>query len=149
VANEVTYSQLLHNEFPEASDVLESDRRIDFLCVRESTNLVVVEIKRPESKASRKDLDQIADYVLFMRDYIERTSDPNYKLEEVTGYLLCGDLVDTPHVRQKRKMLERSQIYVRRHIDLLDMVKRAHAEFLERYNQLREAKQRAANHSDS
>ena len=39
VANEVTYSQLLHNEFPEASDVLESDRRIDFLCVRESTNL--------------------------------------------------------------------------------------------------------------
>jgi hypothetical protein len=149
VANEVTYSQLLHNEFPEASDVLESDRRIDFLCVRESTNLVVVEIKRPESKASRKDLDQIADYVLFMRDYIERTSDPNYKLEEVTGYLLCGDLVDTPHVRQKRKMLERSQIYVRRYIDLLDMVKRAHAEFLERYNQLREAKQRAANHSDS
>ena len=149
VANEVTYSQLLHNEFPEASDVLERDRRIDFLCVRESTNLVVVEIKRPESKASRKDLDQIADYVLFMRDYIERTSDPNYKLEEVTGYLLCGDLVDTPHVRQKRKMLERSQIYVRRYIDLLDMVKRAHAEFLERYNQLREAKQRAANHADS
>jgi hypothetical protein len=149
VANEVTYSQLLHNEFPEASDVLESDRRIDFLCVRESTNLVVVEIKRPESKASRKDLDQIADYVLFMRDYIERTSDPNYKLEEVTGYLLCGDLVDTPHVRQKRKMLERSQIYVRRYIDLLDMVKRAHAKFLERYNQLREAKQRAANHADS
>ena len=39
-----------------------------------------------------------------MRDYIERTSDPNYKLEEVTGYLLCGDLVDTySSAREKGK----------------------------------------------
>ena len=84
-----------------------------------------------------------------MRDYIERTSDPNYKLEEVTGYLLCGDLVDTYQVRGKRGNLANSRIYVRRYVELLDMVKRIHNESLERYNQLREAKQRAANHSDS
>ena len=84
-----------------------------------------------------------------MRDYIERTSDPNYKLEEVTGYLLCGDLVDTYQVRGKRENLADARIYVRRYMELLEMVQRSHAEFLERYNQLREAKQRAANHSDS
>ena len=50
VDDEVTYSQLLRDEYPEASDVLESDRRIDFLCVREGTNLAVVEIKRPAVK---------------------------------------------------------------------------------------------------
>jgi hypothetical protein len=149
VADEVTYSQLLRDKFPESSDILESDRRIDFLCVREGTNLVVVEIKRPQSKASVKELEQIEEYVNFMRDYIQRTTDPDYKYEEVTGYLLCGDLVDTYQVRGKRENLARARIYVRRYIDLLDMVKRAHAEFLERYNQLREAKQRAANHSDS
>ncbi len=149
VDDEVTYSQLLRDEYPEASDVLESDRRIDFLCVREGTNLAVVEIKRPESKSSVNALNQIEEYVNFMRDYIQRTTDPDYKYEEVTGYLLCGDLVDTYQVRGKRENLARARIYVRRYIDLLDMVKRAHAEFLERYNQLREAKQRAANHSDS
>ena len=149
VDDEVTYSQLLRDEYPEASDVLESDRRIDFLCVREGTNLAVVEIKRPESKSSVNALNQIEEYVNFMRDYIQRTTDLDYKYEEVTGYLLCGDLVDTYQVRGKRENLARARIYVRRYIDLLDMVKRAHAEFLERYNQLREAKQRAANHSDS
>ena len=46
-------------------------------------------------------------------------------------------------------MLSQSQIYVRLYRDLLSMVKQAHAEFLERYDQLREAKQNAANHSDS
>ena len=84
-----------------------------------------------------------------MRDYIERTSDPNYKLEEVTGYLLCGDLVDTYQVRGKKNNLADARIYIRRYMDLLEMVQRSHAKFLERYNQLREAKQRAANHSDS
>ena len=147
VDDEVTYSQLLRDEFPEENDS-EENKRIDFLCVRDGTNLAVVEIKRPESRVSRKELDQIENYVIFMRDYIERTSDPDYKLEEVTGYLLCGNLANTAHVRQKRKNLERSQIYIRLYIDLLDMVKRVHDEFLKRYNQLREAKQRAANNPD-
>ena len=143
VADEVTYSQLLRDEFPEDSDVLESDRRIDFLCVGESTNLVVVEIKRPQAKASVKELNQLVDYVSFMRNHIRQTTDPDYKYMEVTGYLLCGDLVDTYQVREQRLILENSKIYIKRYMDLLDMVKRIHNEFLQRYNQLREAKQKA------
>ena len=46
------------------------NKRIDFLCVGEGTNLVVVEIKRPQLKASVKDLDQIEEYVNFTRDQI-------------------------------------------------------------------------------
>ena len=149
VDDEVRYSKLLNDKFPIKDDELEENKRIDFLCVRESTNLVVVEIKRPQSKVSRKEIDQIEEYVLFMKDYVKRTSDPNYSLKEVMGYLLCGDLVDTPYVREKRVILEGAQIYIRRYADLLSMVERAHTEFLKRYNQLREAKQRTANHSDS
>ena len=145
VDDEVRYSQLLRDKFPEDSDAPESDRRIDFLCVREGTNLVVVEIKRPRSKASMKELIQIEDYVIFMQENIQQTTDPDYQYEAVTGYLLCGDLVDTYQVRGKRKNLAKSQIYIRRYIDLLAMVKRAHAEFLKRYDQLREAKQKAEN----
>ena len=145
VDDEVRYSDLLRDNFPENSEVPENDRRIDFLCVREGTNLVVVEIKRPQAKASVKELDQIEKYVSFMRDYIQRTTDRDYQYEAVTGYLLCGDLVDTYLVREKRKNLANSQIYIRRYIDLLAMVKRAHKEFLKRYDQLREAKQKAGN----
>ena len=145
VDDEVRYSQLLRDKFPENSEVPESDRRIDFLCVREGTNLVVVEIKRPQSKASMKELNQIEDYVIFMRENIQQTTDPDYQYEAVTGYLLCGDLVGTYQVRGKRKNLTNSQIYIRRYIDLLDMVKRAHDEFLKRYNQLQKAKQKAGN----
>ena len=39
VDDEVRYSNLLRDKYPEGSDLLEADKRIDFLCVREGTNL--------------------------------------------------------------------------------------------------------------
>ena len=140
IEDELTYSQVLRNQFPIDKKVPEHNRRIDFLCVGESTNLVVVEIKRPESKASVDELNQIEEYVSFMRDYVSRTTDPDYKYEAVTGYLLCGNLVDTYLVREKRQNLSRASIYIRRYMDLLGAVKRMHKEFLERYNQLQKIK---------
>ena len=141
VADEVSYTQLLRDTFPEGSDVPEENRRIDFLCVREGTHLVVVEIKRPGSKVSREELRQIEDYVIFVENSLQGTTDPESQYQEVTGYLLCGDLVDTPYVRGRRENLARSRIYIRRYRDLLSMVQRAHAEFLNRYKRLRAAKQ--------
>ena len=140
VADEVTYSNLLREQFPESSKVLEKNRRIDFLCVKESTNLVVAEIKRPKSKVSVGELEQIEEYVNFMRDYVGRTTDPDLQNREVVGYLLCGDLVDTWKVRQKQKNLAAVNIYVRRYSDLLRMVEDIHEEFLARYNKLRKTK---------
>lgn len=58
VADEISYTRLLREHFPQNSDVPEKNRRIDFLCVSERTNLVVVEIKRPKSNASVEDLLQ-------------------------------------------------------------------------------------------
>lgn len=133
VADEVSYSKLLKDEFPDD----EKDRRIDFLCVREGGNLVVVEIKRPKKKASEKDLEQIERYVSFVRHREGKSTDPS-GIKQVVGYLLCGDLVDTWEVNEKLKNLESVQIYVRRYSDLLRMVREMHKEFLDRYEQLRE-----------
>ena len=149
VADELYYSQLLSEHFPENDDVLEKNRRIDFLCVSEGTTLVVVEIKRPHSRVSMKELDQITDYVEFIETQISKTSDPDYRYKDVTGYLLCGDLVNDDKVKVRKERLAKTQIYVRRYIDLLDMVKRSHSEFLKRYNELQEAKQRNENRSHS
>ena len=137
VDDEVRYSDVLRGRFREPRDMPESDRRIDFLCVREGTNLVVVEIKRAQKKASDKELDQIERYVAFMREHVQSTTDPDFSYQDVVGYLLCGDLVDTTWVRQKRQNLERSRIFVRRYADLLEMVKRVHREFIQRYGELK------------
>lgn len=142
VADEVTYSKLLQEQFPELPDGPEENRRIDFLCVKESNNLVVVEIKRPRSRVSIAELEQIEEYVSFMRNYVSNTTDPDLKNREVVGYLLCGDLVDTWKVRGKRDNLSAANIFVRRYSDLLSMVEANHKDFLSRYNKLRKAKNR-------
>ena len=149
VDDEVRYSKLLRENFREGDNVLEKDKRIDFLCVREGTHLVVVEIKRPMSNVSVDELNQIEDYVSFMRDHIKRTTDPHYQYTTVTGYLLCGNLRDTYKVREKRDNLAEAGIYIKRYEDLLEMVERSHTEFLKRYNELQEAKQRNKDRSDT
>ena len=137
VDDEVHYSKLLKENFPD-TDLAESNRRIDFLCVRESTNLVVVEIKRPSMHVSRRELDQIRDYVFFVREYVGQPTDAETTYQNVVGYLLCGDFVKTGDVGRYRDMLAKDQIYIRRYGDLLDMVKRMHREFIERYDKLKQ-----------
>ncbi len=136
VADEVTYSKLLRERFPD-DDLPEDERRIDFLCVKESNDLIVVEIKRPQSRASGKELDQIEEYVNFMRDYSKNTTDKELRNRYVVGYLLCGDLTNTYATRGRRDNLEKADIFVRRYSDLLRMVRTNHKEFLARYAELR------------
>lgn len=140
VADEKTFSQMLRDEFPEADTVLEQDRRIDFLCVREGRTIVVVEIKRPAVVASEKELRQVEEYVNFIRHHLRRSSDPEVRDCNVVGYLLCGDVARTWQVQQRQDNLATASIYVKRYSDLLRMVHINHEEFLERYKRLREAK---------
>lgn len=140
VADERTYSQLLRTQFPQPSDTPDDDKRIDFLCVQESNNLIVLEIKRPQSRISIKELNQVEEYVNFMRDHVSKTTDPAMSNREVVGYILCGDTVDTYVVRGKISNLAKAAVFVRKYSDLLRMVENSHREFLERYNQLKEAK---------
>ena len=140
VDDEVSYSKLLRDKFPDSPKLEEGNKRIDFLCVGESANLVVVEIKRPGHIASTEQLNQIETYVSFVRDRIFRSSDPDLGYETATGYLLCGNLADSPYVREKKKNLATAGIYVRMYSDLLAMAQRVHKEFINRYNELKEAK---------
>jgi hypothetical protein len=143
VADEKTYTDLLRKEFPQDANETEDDRRIDFLCVKESNDLIVVEIKRPKSKVGTKALAQIEEYVAFMRDYAGKTTDPEVSHRKVVGYLLCGDLVNTYQVRQRTDNLKNNDIFVRKYTDLLAMVKSIHKEFLARYDRLRSARKKS------
>jgi len=138
IADEQRFSTLLREQFPDET-LPEQDRRIDFLCVREGTQLIVVEIKRPGARASQKELAQIEDYVHFTRDLVSRSTDPDLRASEVVGYLLAGGIVDKGTVRQKITSLAQTKIFVRTYDDLLEMVKRSHRDFLERYRALKDA----------
>lgn len=140
IDDEVTFTSLLRTNFPEPPDVPIEDRRIDFLSVKEGTTLVVVEIKRPQSKVSDEQLTQLERYVSFMRDYTQRTTDPDLKYKDVVGYLLCGTTVNTYSVNQRIRNFENSGMYIRKYDDLLSMVKSLHKEFLDRYEFLRDSK---------
>ena len=140
VDDEVRYSDVLRQGFGEPQETPEIDRRIDFLCVHDGTDLAVVEIKRPGKKVSTKELDQIEEYVGFMREYIAKTTDPHFRYRDATGYLLCGDVVDSPRVRQRRQNLEKAGIFVRRYVDLLSNVERVHKDFIDRYAELKALK---------
>ena len=142
VDDEVRYSQILRDRFPEKNDVLESDRRIDFLCVRENATMVVVEIKRPGHRANDRDLAQIEEYVNFMRDNAQQTTDPESRYETVVGYLLCGGMVEGYQVRGKRNNLAHAGIHVKTYDTLLSEARRVHEELMERYESLRNAKRR-------
>ena len=140
IADEVYYSRLLKERFPESDTTPESDRRIDFLCVGASTDLYVVEIKRPSLRASRKELDQIEQYVIFMRSEVRKSTDSDLNYTNVIGYLICGDMVDNEEeVAEKRAILADSRIYVRLYRDMLSQVERLHKQFLERYQELQDA----------
>jgi len=137
IDDEVRFSTLLREHFPEAETVLDKDRRIDFLCVRESDSLVVVEIKRPQSVVSVDELAQIERYVNFLKGHLRRASDPELSPQKVVGYLLCGRIAEGWEVEGRMDTLRNSEIFVRRYSDLLAMVERSHQDFLYKYEQLR------------
>lgn len=146
IADEARYSTLLRENFPDGEEP-EEDRRIDFICVRENQQMVVVEIKRPHFKANMKALEQLERYVQFIRELAENTTDPDFKMSDVVGYLLAGDVVNVGAVRQKIKTLENDKMFLRLYGDLLGMVEKSHAEFLQQYERLRKLKRDDANNS--
>ena len=68
------------------------------------------------------------------------SSDPDFQYTEVSGYLLCGGVVNDREVQATVDRLALSKIYVRYYADLLKMAEKLHTEFLNRYEDLQKAK---------
>ena len=142
VADEVHYSKILKDMYPEKYETPESDRRIDFLCVREENTLVVVEIKRPTSRVSDRDLKQIEDYVIYVKGKIANATDPEYRRKNVVGYLLCGDVNNSVAAQIKAEHLAQSNIFIRKYRDMLQQVQTMHKDIIEKYTDLKQASAR-------
>ncbi|MFH0779051.1 MAG: ATP-binding protein [Candidatus Eisenbacteria bacterium] len=111
------YTQLLREHCKEPKDYEDLDRRLDLLGVRSSSELCVLELKRPEKTLSRRDLEQIEKYVDWARSQFEGSGPdaPRY----VRGLLVVGQLSTMADVQRKQTRLAGSDIRVETYADLL------------------------------
>jgi len=133
--DEVTYSNLLRNNFKESDTVPETDRRIDFLCVDLASIIFIIELKRPNIKANGKILDQALEYASFLRS--KKGNDPDFSKRDIKTFIVCDGIVNKPEVKEKADAYEMSgKVYVRTYTELLANARKYHEDFINRYEKI-------------
>lgn len=128
VADEKSFSTLLRKEFPNAK-LDGTNRRIDFLCLGLGDTLHVVELKRPKHKLRPDDLNQLENYVYFIRDKLG-TGKQSYR--QAAGMIITGDVNRSNYrVRGKLETLEESRMYAFSYTDLISIAERTHKDIRE------------------
>lgn len=130
---EVTYTNLLKSHFSDNQEV-ESNRRIDFLCTKSSGVVHVIELKRPNIKLTVKQIQQIAEYVEFIKKQCPESTD------KVKGYLISDNMTYEPGAEIVRKGLESQDIYVKSYSDLLAEARLYNKELYDRYTTIEDRK---------
>lgn len=131
---EVTYTNLLKRNFPDEKEV-ESNRRIDFLCTRSSGVVHVIELKRPNIKLTTKQIQQIAEYVEFIKRQCPQSA------EKVKGYLISDNMTYEPGAETIRAGLETQDIYVKSYSDLLAEARLYNKELYDLYTDIQSKKE--------
>ena len=135
--DEVTYSKILKEEFPESS-LDEPNRRIDFLCSNALGEIFyVIEIKRSKFKVNAAALEQAYSYGSFLKE-AHATSGG---FSKVVCYVVGGQKSSDHLFRSKeRTYMNSGEVFVKTYRELLEQSKEHHRDFIETYDQF--------NHSD-
>ena len=110
----------------------EDRKRLDYFCLGDRYKIAhVVELKRPGDSVGRDELDQLRDYVLYLRDkLIDSATDEKYKRSIVVGLLVCSKI--KPSDESHAEMYQQTGVLEIRNWDnLLTMSEQLHQEFLE------------------
>ena len=130
---EVTYTRILKENFKD--DYLpESNRRLDFLCTDESGVIHIIELKRPNIRITLKEIQQIAEYVKFLKMHYKDT------ITEIRGYLISDNMKFDDGVDIIIDALRSQNIYVKSYSDLLAEARRYNKSLYDMYTKIDEAK---------
>lgn len=131
---QTTYTKLLKENCKEPLDLDESDRRLDILGVTAGGGLEVVELKRPEKTLSRRDLNQIEDYVDWARTSLRGSGQhaPKY----INGLLVVGKLSRSATVQEKMERLAGSDIRVETYRDIHERSRAYYSEIEKRLEKI-------------
>ena len=113
---QTTYTDWLRQHCTEPKDYSDEERRIDILGISAGGGLTVVEIKRPDKTLSRRDLEQVAQYVDWARNQFggQGPHSPKY----INGLLVVGRLSNLGDVQQAMKRLMADDIRAETYRDL-------------------------------
>jgi hypothetical protein len=128
--DEVTYSKLLKETYPEA-DLDIKDRRIDFLCSNAlGSILYVIEIKRSTYKVDMKALEQAWGYGAFLNSkYASETG-----FSKVVAFVVGGEKsTDAVFQQKERTYRDAGDVFVKTYRELLEQSKQYHKEFIDIY----------------
>jgi len=128
--DEVKYSQLLKENFPEES-LDEKNRRIDFLCSNALGEILyVIEIKRSTYEVDLKAIEQAYDYQSFLTEKYASHSG----FSKVVCYVVGGSKsVDYKFKNKETTYMKTGEVFVKTYIELLEQSKEYHKEFIEAY----------------
>ena len=133
--DEKTFSALLKDKFPDQTLEVE-ERRIDFLCLNFTDTYFIIELKRPNSVISAKELDQCLLYRTFLVRHLQNQFGQN-----VTCYLIGGRLADSDMAQEKAdSYAETHKVYFKPYRSLLEQAKKYHQEFIKRYEEFNQIK---------
>lgn len=128
---EVTYTKLLREKFGKSDSKLPpSNRRLDFLCTNNAGIVHVIELKRPSIKLTVKELQQVCEYVEFIKTQCPQTN------VIVKGFLISDNMKYEPGADIMREALESKGIYVKSYSDLLAEARRYNNDLYEMYEKI-------------
>lgn len=109
-----------------------SNRRIDFLCNLVNGELIIVELKRPNIKINLKEITQALDYKIFVEKH--------HTLEKITTFLISDryDMDDTVAI-YANSLEKTGELFIRSYSDLLRDAKKFNQEFINKYDEIKEA----------
>lgn len=103
-------------------------RRLDIFCLSDSLRKVVVEVKRPGEVVGQEEIQQLVDYVFYLRDQADQTTD---RTKRVTVHgLLIAERIGLED-RRWRDMVEKEGVFVRTWDVLLATAERQYGEFFD------------------
>ncbi|MDQ7982670.1 MAG: ATP-binding protein [Spiroplasma sp.] len=131
---EVRFSTILKQKFPD-ENLDEPNRRIDFLCNSIDKTLMIIELKRPNIKITRKELDQVIDYVTFVLEKY-----PN-KYEKVEAFLVTNNVkMDRKEQYVYDSLKKDGKLVIKTYDEMIQQVYEYHKKFIDTYDRLEEAK---------
>jgi len=134
--HEHSLKTVLDERFGIKSDDKEGKKIPDIVVLRGGTDVVVIELKRPNFAVGKEELDQIKEYVDYLREWLDGTNTEGLigkriKGENVEGYLVAYNVKEDALVKREMARLEKDRIKVCKWYDILMKAEDDHRIYLE------------------
>lgn len=128
LSHEKRLDTLLRNEFGVETDAAGGNRRADFFCLGDSGTAHVVEVKRPQATVTRKDVQQLVQYVDFLRMESEKATSVEER-RTFYGWLIGSTFKEDSKGERDRAFKDGISTKTWEH--LLRTARRSHKEFFD------------------